>query len=395
MVEVNVLVEFFVGIIFVVSLFMIFWAMIGYGLSLKLIGIFFHHRCSNLAINDEKYSVTVMIVAHNEEKVIEKKLYNVIDNDYPKERINYIIASDNSTDDTNKIVTQFIDNYKNLDMVLYTSKEHLGKTNAQNEAQRLVKSDILVMTDANSMFRRDTISQLVSSFVNSKIKYVSGALQYINIENHIASMENTYWKKDLAMRLIESNIKTISAGNGAVYACRNKDYIEVPPIECHDSSMPYYYGKNGFRAVFNPKAIAYEKAGENIEDELKRKIRTNRGILKWIGRGIAVINPFKYGWFSYIFFGHRTSRYLLWVNHVLVLISNIVLVIVSKVFLWKLLLLAQSLFYLSGILGRIYKKGIFKYVYYYCMTIYAQWVAVIKSILGKSKATWEKAESTR
>lgn len=388
--------EYILIAVFCISVFLIYWAMIGYNMSLKLINRFISSKkIKTIKKLDKNLTVTVMIVAHNEEKVIEDKLKNIIDNDYPVDKIKYIIASDNSTDVTNQIVMNFISKHNEIDMVLYNSKLHLGKTNAQNEAQKLVKSDILVMSDANSMFKRDTISQLVSSFIDDDIKYVSGSLQYINTDNETASLENNYWQKELQIRLLESNIKTISAGNGAVYACRNESYVDFPPIECHDSSMPYYYGKQGFRAIFNPLAIAYEKAGETVEDELKRKIRMNRIILQALKRGGSVLNPFKYGWFSYIFFGHRTARYLLWVNHFVALVSNLILAILSTEPIWKILLTLQIIFYGCAIIGRIFSIKYFRYVYYYCMTIYAQWMGVINILCGKTKATWEKAESTR
>jgi cellulose synthase/poly-beta-1,6-N-acetylglucosamine synthase-like glycosyltransferase len=335
-----------------------------------------------------------MIVAHNEEKVIEKKLENVIDNDYPKNRIKYLITSDNSDDRTNEIVEKFIKNHPDLEIKLYISKEHKGKTNAQNEAQSLVDTDILVMTDANSMFEKNAISELISSFTDDDIVYVCGALLYTNAGNSTADSEISYWNRELQMRLIESNIKTITAGNGAIYACRNCEYIKIPAIECHDIGMPYYYGMHGKRAIFNEKAIAYEKAGETSDDEYKRKVRMNRGILKDIANGFKAINVFRLGWFSYFYFGHRTTRYLLWINHLLILLSNIGLAIIGGCF-WKIILALQIVFYLIGFIGKYTDNKLIHLVYYYCITVIAQWHGVINIITGKAKPTWESAESTR
>lgn len=380
-------------IVFLFSVFLIFWAMLGYDVSLRIINkIRVKAKTEHTAY---KYSVTVMIVAHNEEDVIYDKLVNVIDNNYPKDKIKYLVASDNSTDQTNAIVEKFIKNHEDLDIKLYTSKNHRGKTNAQNEAQKSVDSEILVMTDANAMFKNDTVSELVSSFANDDIKYVCGALRYINTENMTADSESSYWDRELVSRSIESRIKTITAGNGAIYACRNSDYVTFPPIECHDSSMPYYYGMHGQRAIFNENAIAYEKAGENTEDEYKRKVRMNRVILLHIKNGMKAFNVFKHGWFSYFYFGHRTSRYLLWINHLLAFISNVILAVYSDLIFWKIILGAQILFYILGILGRKSKSKLLHMIYYYCITILAQWHGIFNCITGKAKPTWERAESTR
>lgn len=380
------------NIVFWLSAFCIVWSMGGYNLSLKLLKKL--GKALPAIKTDIQPSVTVMIVAHNEEKVIKEKLENVIDNDYPKKKIKYLIASDNSNDATNDIVTDFINNNKGIDIKLYISKEHKGKTNAQNEAQKLVDSEILIMTDANSMFRKDAISELVSSFSDKSIVYVCGALLYTNTDNMTANSESGYWNGELQTRLIESNIKTITAGNGAIYACRNAEYIDIPPIECHDSSWPYRYGMEGKRAIFNENAIAYEKAGESTEDEYKRKVRMNRIILMHVGNGLKALNVFKHGWFSYFYFGHRTTRYLLWLNHFMVFISNLFLAISSGLF-WKVILAFQIFFYIFGIIGKNSSNRYLHMIYYYCVTVVAQWHGVINIITGKAKPTWDSVESTR
>ncbi len=379
-------------IVFFVAAFCIIWPMVGYGVSLKIISKI--KKIEPEKKTNKKPTVTVMIVAHNEQAVIKKKLENVIDNDYPEQKIKYLIASDNSTDDTNAIVEEFISKHKEKNITLYTSKEHKGKTNAQNEAQKLVDTEILVMTDANSIFQKNTISELVSSFYSDDIVYVCGALIYTNTVNSTANSESNYWDTELQIRRIESSIRTITAGNGAIYACRNKEYIEIPPIECHDSSMPYYYGMNNKRAIFNEKALAFEKAGESDGDEYKRKVRMNRVILRQVKKGILALNIFKHGWFSYFYFGHRTSRYLLWINHLLVMIASIGLAITGGIF-WKCIVLIQVLFYLVGLIGKYIENKLIHMVYYYCLTILAQWQGVINIITGKAKPTWDSVSSTR
>lgn len=379
-------------LIFGIAGFCIVWSMAGYNLSLKILnkmGI-----AKKAEKTDAKPTVTVMIVAHNEEAVIQRKLENVIDNDYPADKIKYLFASDNSNDRTNLIVKDFIESHPKHSITLYTSKEHKGKTNAQNEAQKLVDTEILVMTDANSMFEHNAISELVSSFVDENIAYVCGALIYTNKGNSTADSESMYWNGELKTRLIESNIKTITAGNGAIYACRNNDFVVIPPIECHDISLPFYYGVNRKRAIFNEQAIAYEKAGESTEDEYKRKVRMNRDILMRINDGFHTLNIFKYGWFSYFYFGHRTARYLLWLNHLLVLLSSIGLAIVGEWF-WKVIVALQILFYVVGILGKFSNNKLAHMVYYYCITVLAQWNGVFNVITGKAKPTWESVQSTR
>ena len=387
--------ELLFKILFYISAFIIVWAMVGYPVSLKIIGKIYKSRKLQKDYNHQP-TVTVMVVAHNEEKVILEKLHNIIELDYPKEKIEFLISSDNSTDRTNQIVKKFIDDHSEYNIRLYEVKARMGKTNAQNEAQKTVVTEYLVMTDANSMMDKNAVKELMAAFTSDDIAYVSGRLSIVNQEaSDVSNAEASYWDSDLAAREIEGRIHTITAGNGALYACRTKDYYDFNPIQCHDSAMPTFYALEGKRAIANHDAIAYEKAGEVIEDEFGRKVRMNRIILKHILPDIRILNVFKYGWFSYFYFGHRTCRYLLWISHLLILVSSTLLI--RESWIYSVAFLGQTLFYLLALL-RAVTKSQNKYltlIYYYTVTIIAQWVGVYRIITGKTKPFWEKAESTR
>jgi len=393
--EGEISVELFVKILFFLSTFIIVWAMVGYPLSLTYIGRAYKSRELQKDYNHQP-TVTVMVVAHNEEKVIVEKLHNIIELDYPKDKIEFLISSDNSTDRTNEIIRDFITDHLDLNIRLYEVKARMGKTNAQNEAHKTVVTEFLVMTDANSMMDKNAVKELMAAFTSNDIAYVSGRLSIVNQEaSDVSNAEASYWDSDLAAREIEGRIKTITAGNGALYACRTKDYYDFNPIQCHDSAMPPLYALEGKRAIANHDAIAYEKAGEVIEDEFGRKVRMNRIILKQILPDIRILNVFKYGWFSYFYFGHRTCRYLLWISHFLLLVSSVLLIKESWIYL--VAFLGQIMFYLLALL-RVATKSQNKYltlIYYYTVTIIAQWVGVYRIITGRAKPFWEKAESTR
>lgn len=378
-----------------IGVFIIWEAMIGYPITLIILDKILKREESQKDKNFEP-TVTLMIVVHNEEKVIKEKLENAIHINYPKDKIEFLITSDYSTDNTNMIVDEFIKKHPEYRMKLYKTENHYGKTNAQNEAQKLVESEILVMTDANSMLGKDTVKEIVSSFADKSIAYVSGQLEFVNPDiNMTTASEGFYWKIDLKCRDIESRIQTITAGNGAIYAVRNKEYIEVDPIECHDSVFPLLYALDGKRAIYNKNAVAYEKAGEVDLDEFKRKVRMNRSILKKIIPDIRIFNIKKSKWFTYFYFGHRTCRYLLWFSHATVLAVNLILA--KKSNFWKVMLTLQTFFYGIGAIGWFFKSEIkmIKIVAYYCMTISAQWKGVLNCICGRSKAIWDKSESMR
>lgn len=384
-----------VKVFFFISLFIIFWAMIGYPISLKILKIIYKDRKLK---KDYSYqpTVTIMIAAHNEEKIITKKLENILKLDYPKDKLEILVVSDNSTDRTNQLVQDFIKANPNYKIRLFEVKERKGKTNAQNQGQKTVRSEILVMTDANSMMKKNAIKELVAAFASEDISYVCGRLIFTNVNSSdVAESEYVYWSNDTKMREIESNIQTITAGNGAIYACRNNEYYDFDPIKSHDIAMPIYFALKNRRAIFNPDAIAYEKASENLKDEFNRKVRMNRQILSMILPDIRLLNVFKYRWYTYFYFGHRTCRYLLWISHLILLIANAFLVMESPIYLATFI--GQILFYLLAIfrlLSNISNKYL-NLIFYYCMTILAQWVGVYKIVTGQAKPFWEKAESTR
>jgi len=383
------------NMLFCISGFIIFWAMVGYPLSLKVINKLYKSR-KLLKNYTNQPTVTVMVVAHNEQKVILDKLNNILEIDYPKEKIEFLISSDNSTDKTNKIIKEFINEHRDFRIRLYEVKARKGKTNAQNEAHKTVTTEYIVMTDANSMMDKNAVKELMAAFTSEEIAYVSGKLSIVNQgASDVSNAESSYWDSDLAAREIEGRVQTITAGNGALYACRTKDYYDFEPIQCHDSAMPPFYALEGKRAIINHDAIAFEKAGEVIKDEFDRKVRMNRIILNQILPDIRILNIFKYRWFSYFYFGHRTCRYLLWISHLLILTTNVLLI--QESWFYLLAFIGQVFFYLLALLNLVTKSKN-KYltlVYYYAVTIIAQWVGVFNIFTGNARPFWDKAESTR
>ena len=383
-------------IIMCIAAAMVFYAMLGYPIALIILKKIKKPERIKLDSSYEP-NISYMIVAHNEEKVIGQKLENILSFNYPREKIEILVASDFCTDNTNRIVEEFAKQHKDLKIILNKSKEHKGKTNAQNETQKMATGEILIMTDANSIFEPNAIRELVNSFTSDDIYYVCGRLKYINSDNSTAANESIYWRLDLKQREIESNIQTITAGNGSIYAVKNSIYFDVNPIYCHDGYFPRQFALKKKRSLYNPNAIAYEKAGENNKDEFKRKIRMNRTILCIFAHMWRPMNVFKYKWFSFFYFGHRTCRYLLWLNHLLFLTASIVLTAMGCYIFGGVIVGLQVLFYMLGVVST--KKNIkikpIRLIGYYSMMIIAQFVGAVKQLFGKSKPVWEKAESTR
>lgn len=379
-------------ILFYLSGFALFYAMIGYPLVLLILEKFIKRE------NDQDYTykpfVSVIISAYNEEDVIEKKLENITKTDYPSYEV--IIANDASNDRTVELCEKFIKEHPDYDIKVNTVVNHLGKTNAQNEAVEAAKGELIVFSDANSMFKTNAISELVSYFTADDIEYVCGSLIYMeDVDVSSAVAENTYWNFELKLRKIESNIKTIVNGNGAIYAVRKKDYRHIDLVNSHDYELPLYAGLNHKKALYNPKAIAVEKAGQTTADEFKRKVRMQRRILTNIFTNLRRLNIFDYGWFSFFHFGHKTLRYMQAFFHIVLFIANIALL--NEGMFYKLFFLGQVAFYTLAVIGQLSraKNKVFYFPRYYCAMMLAQILGAYKELRGGSKATWEKAETTR
>ena len=379
-------------IVFYIVGFAIFYAMIGYPITLMILDKIMKRK------NDKDLSykpfVSIIISAYNEEKVIERKLENITESTYPHYEV--IVANDASSDRTVEICQNFINNHPAYDIKVNTVKNHLGKTNAQDEAVDVAKGEIIVFSDANYMFKADAIDELVSYFTDDDIIYVCGSLIYAK-DDDIASAvaENSYWDMELKMRKIESEIATIAAGNGAIYACRKSDYRRYNLVSSHDYEMPLYAGINHKRALYNPKAIALEKAGQTSKDEFKRKVRMQRRILTNIFTNLRRLNIFEYGWFSFFHFNHKTLRFLQAFNHIVLFIANLALL--NEGDFYRIFFLIQVAFFTLAGIGKLTesKSKVFYFPYYYTMMMAAQLKGGYNEATGKSKATWEKAETTR
>jgi len=381
-------------ILFWIVVVLLIYPLVLYPLSLLILDKFYKEN--SVEYKDYIEKVSFIVSAYNEEKVIKNKLENIIEQDFPKELLEIIIASDGSNDDTNMIVNEFIKSHQEYDIKLLDVQGRRGKTHAQNEAVKIASNDILVFSDSNSIWKKDSLRLLVNRFQDKKLGYLSGKLQYINDNDNITSeSESTYWNLDLKLRAIESKVSSTVGGNGAIYAIRKDAYVDLPDILSHDGFIPTKMVLKGLTAKFEPNAVAYEKAGETSQDEYKRKVRMQRGQPWKKYYDIQKFNIFKYGWFSYFYIGHKYLKYQLYLLHPLLYILNYILM--QDSIFYTIIFVLQSLFYILAFIGFVTKskKKIVYYPYYYIMTIVAQAHAVFNTLTGNSKSIWEKAESTR
>ncbi|HPU35468.1 MAG TPA: glycosyltransferase family 2 protein [Bacillota bacterium] len=374
--------------ILVLTLFYIF---AGYPLLLLLLSALTPRK--PLPAPDHLPDVTLIVTAYNEEAVIKRKLENCLELDYPEEKLEIMVVSDGSNDRTDEIVGDFA----GRGVTLLKTGGRIGKTAAQNEAARQARGEILVFSDANSIWEQDALKRLVAPFQDPRVGYACGRLEYTNTREGSSSFsEGLYWRYEIFLRRLESATGAITAGNGAIYAVRSTDYFNFKSNQSHDFEFPRHMVLKSKRAVYVHEAVAWEKAGVTTEDEFKRKVRMLArvwgSILKAPVLPGALLHNLSFTW---KFITHRVLRYLAPFLLVLVFILNVFLYPQGR--LYQILYLLQITFYSLALAGAVYriKARVFYIPFYFCLFHYACIRGLLQALFKNPPAVWEKAGSTR
>jgi cellulose synthase/poly-beta-1,6-N-acetylglucosamine synthase-like glycosyltransferase len=324
-------------------------------------------------------SVTLIVAAHDEEDVIERRLDNLLALDYPREKLEIVVASDASTDRTEDLVRAIAEHQACVRLLRCPRG---GKVAAQNRAVRATSGEILAFSDANAQWRPDALRKLVRNFADPDVAYVCGGHFYEAADG--TNREGTYWRFESWLRRNESRLGSITGGIGPIYAVRRDDYVEVDPRFGHDLALPYLMVQRGRRAVFEPEAVAWEKPSRDIEDEYRRKVRMfeHCWLIVLRGRMLRRLGP------TYLveILSHRHLRYGSGVLHLILLGSSIALV--SEGLVYQLALGAQLALLLAALLG----VGLARY---YVLVTWATVASLVNYLRTGVPPVWEKAEGTR
>lgn len=275
---------------------------VGYPVFLFLVGLVVRRRRK---LDESLPHVSLVICAFNEESVIEQKLRNSLQLDYPRDRLDIHVASDGSTDRTNAIVDGFASQGVVLD-----SFGRTGKTGMQNQMARRARGEILVFSDANADYRPDAIRKLVRNFADPAVGAVCGQLNYTTEGEGAGQSEDLYWRYEKFMKQRESDISSVIGANGSIYAVRKADYVELDPGTISDLVEPLAIVRAGKRVVYESEAISTEEGSTNYGTEFRRKVRILTRSIGGLLSMSALFNPFRYGVFSLQIFLHKLMRFL-------------------------------------------------------------------------------------
>lgn len=388
-------------IVFWCCIALVVYTYIGYGavlfVILKVKKMFFGKEARPiLPLNEDLLpDVTLMICAYNEEEVIEEKMQNIRQLNYPKDKLCVMWVTDGSTDRTNEL----LGNYSEVKLVF--SPERKGKAMAMQHGLRENKAPYVVFTDANTMLNADAIREIVRQFMKKNVSCVSGEKRVAarRVGEAAAEGEGLYWKYESTLKQWDSDLYSAMGAAGELFAVRMEHYREAPANALLDDfMMSMLILKDGHRIAYTSEAYATEYGSANTQEESKRKRRIAAGGLQSIWWLRDLLNPFAHPKVAFQFISHRVLRWSITPFALLALIPlNLVLVILGAGKLYLLIGILQLLFYLAATLGHILKamgrrnKLLYVPTYFLFMNLNV-FLGIRYLSTHKSSGTWEKAK---
>ena len=381
----------FLAILFWVSVALILYAHVGYPVLLGLLAWLREltprsRRRSRprMAPDDELPSVSVIVAAYAEQDVIAERVANIRALDYPPQLVELIVACDGSPDETAARARE-----AGSDLVLELPRG--GKIRAQDASVEQAQGEIVAFSDANVTWQPDALRRLVAPFDDARVGYVCGEVQLVDAQG--SNQEGLYWRYELALRALESRVRSVTGGNGAIYATRREAYLVVDPIMGHDLSFPFNMVKRGWLALAVREAQASEKMVPTIEGEFARKRRMMSHTWPIVVRG-GMLSPRGYDpLYALMIVSHRILRYLTPFLHVIALVTSIALL--GEGWVYVAAVAAQAAVLLAAALAGAVPSRPMLLARYYVLTTASLAAGLWDWLVHGTSAGWEPAEGTR
>jgi cellulose synthase/poly-beta-1,6-N-acetylglucosamine synthase-like glycosyltransferase len=362
---------------------MIIYVYIGYPVTILLLSLLINKR-----VKKAEYlpNVTILIAAHNEESCIEETLRNKLNLDYPKEQMEIIVVSDASTDNTDNIVRR----YTNDGISLLRQEPRSGKTSALNMAVPYATGEIIVFSDANSMYATDTLRKLMEVFTDRTVGYVTGKMVYTDPDGSVIGEGcSTYMQYENYLRTIETRIGSIVGVDGGVDGVRKLLYRPMNQDQLPDFVLPLSVVAQGYRVVYEPNALLTEASLKTSKDEYKMRTRVSLRTLWALKDMRDLLSLNKYGIFAWQLWSHKVLRYFCFIFLIGAYLTNALLWFENNFF--RLLLILQSICYIGAALSPVLeKKGyrILSTLNYFVLVNWAAAYAFMKFLTGQKQTTW-------
>jgi cellulose synthase/poly-beta-1,6-N-acetylglucosamine synthase-like glycosyltransferase len=339
--------------------------------------------------------VSVIIAAYNEERDIEAKLKNTLALDYPRDRMEIIVASDCSTDQTDDIVRGF----GQQGVILRQQPERFGKTVAQNRAVRSSSGEILVFSDATTMYEPDAIRKIVRGFADPEVGCVAGQLIYANASSSaVGDGCRSYWGYEKFLKRCESHVGSLIGVSGCLYAVRRICHARLANDMIDDFVIATEIHLQGLRTIYEPEAIAVEAANRRGKDEFRMRVRVISQTLSALNRYRHALNPFRHKMFAFQLITHKALRYAIPFPLIVAFIAS---GLASGSVLWlRLAFAGQLALYGAAIAGLVRERrkialGFLAIPYYFALANAASVVSFWKVLRGDTYVVWEPIRDAR
>jgi cellulose synthase/poly-beta-1,6-N-acetylglucosamine synthase-like glycosyltransferase len=385
--------------VFWISLFIIFYTYIGYGLIiytfLLVKGFFFKSSRKGMLDHYKLPTCTLLIAAYNEEEIIQQKIENTLSLSYPDNLLKICFVTDGSNDRTTAILRQY------PQIILFHNDERKGKVVAIDRVMKFVDSEVVVFTDANTFLNKEALIDICNHYADNSVGGVAGEKRvYFNEKADASSAgEGLYWKYESQLKALDSELYSVVGTAGELFSIRRILYEPVAPDTILDDFMiSMKIAEKGYRIIYEPKAFATEMASENVKEELKRKIRIAAGGMQAIVRLKSLLNPFRSPVLTFQYISHRVLRWTITpLLLIVVLFVSFYLAIQQEGKVYFALFYLQVIFYGLAIIGWYFEKKHLKLKatfipYYFCIMNYAALAGVIKFFKNKQSAVWVKAK---
>jgi cellulose synthase/poly-beta-1,6-N-acetylglucosamine synthase-like glycosyltransferase len=333
--------------------------------------------------------ISVIIAARNEEQAIAEKIENTLQLDYPVEKLEVIVASDCSTDRTNQIVSD----YAHRGVILFRQSERHGKTVTQSRAVSVSSGDILVFSDATTMYQKDVLYKIARNFADPEVGCVAGQLIYVDrATTAVGQGCRSYWGYEKMIKQSESQLGSLIGVSGCLYAVRRSCHMRLAQDMIDDFVIPMEIQLQGLRTVYEPEAISVEDTNHRSRDDFRMRVRVMEQTMNALNRYRRILNPFRHGLFAWQMISHKVLRYIVPIWLMMAYVASYFLTGYSEIY--QIAFLGQSSFYLVALVGWAagrmgLKIGPLAIPYYFVLANVALLFAFLKHQRGQAHVVWE------
>jgi biofilm PGA synthesis N-glycosyltransferase PgaC len=380
--------------VFIVSLLIIVYNYIGYAVIAFIINKLLPK--TKPALNTgEQPNVSFIVAAYNEEEVIEKKIINSLEQNYPASKIEFIFITDGSIDKTNSIIQK----YQPVSL-LYNS-ERRGKSAALNRAVSAARNQILIMSDANTFLNKEAVARIAAHYNSPSTGGVAGekkVLTYSKDVEGVGSREGLYWKYESFLKKIDSDFYSVVGAAGELFSIRKNLYEPMPDsVILDDFVISLKVATKGYRIIYEPEAYAMELSSVSISEEKKRKTRIAAGGFQAMQMLFSLFYFWRHPRLSFLYISHRVLRWTLSPLCLITLfISNGILAFNTTSYIFKSIFILQILFYLSAFISRFIpatsKFNFLKIAGYFSFMNFSVFLGFFRYVSKKQSSVWEKSK---